>query len=945
MTSNIFTCLNIPECPTLYPNEDEFESPIRYLSSENVLSLGTYYGILKVKPPKGWSPKFALNFDTFKFETRLQELPELSLRNRARVDFLKGFNCYQKFNDKLPLFEEGDLYIGVSKPTIDFDGRNKYGWIHLVDNSRIHIHDIFISRDWQRWFNLASDKKLVSNVIEYSKYIIMALNLERETNLASVTETSFDKFISLSPDTDPHLMKYYKEPNDKNLYLPLNQSLKSAFDNVESFIYNNTSQEEKNDEEEPEETPTLQSHLINIKVNNYTPTIAIISDIQKKEKGKLTFGPTISDEEIKKVINLFESCSICHLHNNSNLLLECDNCGDLYHMTCLTPKLKAIPLSGWYCSICLVGGSGDYGFEQDTKKWSLNEFKVWINENWGNGSMGKHWINSIKRNIDFQKQKIKLTDIGIAEDEMEGLFWSLISGKVELPEGLKIRYGADINNENLNEISGFPTQFTVNGFRKQNGEFIQPNLSTDQLKYVNSEWNLTNLPFAQGSFFKYMCGSDKDEGEKNKAIDVINIYDEEDEIEIDSKESPIAVLTPRSISGMSVPWIYVGGPFSTFCWHKEDHYTMSANYSHLGSPKQWYGVPSECCEEFESRVKDMIGPDIGRKQSDLMHQLVSQIPLEDIYLGDSALRIYKAVQREGEFVITFPMAYHSGFNYGFNVNEAVNFTNVEWMKYSPMAIREYKKVKKEPVFDILDLINNVLKDSENSEKFCEDNWISKEKLDYMKRMSQLINSREIEEIDKIKSSYINEEEEGIKVRQLLNKMKKVSLIDYLKEVGKDQFITKEINEIEGEEEKVDLGICQICKTRVHIEWVDIDMWKDWILKLNEEVRIIEGDIIKLSESSSEESNKIVKMVKVTDGKKIPRMRIKRVKLDIHGPNSELEVKRKIICWLSQKRLMDSGFGHIILCLGCFSEEISGMSGETIDRVVGSSVYIVHFGSV
>lgn len=42
----------------------------------------------------------------------------------------------------------------------------------------------------------------------------------------------------------------------------------------------------------------------------------------------------------------------CHICNDTGKLLCCDTCSLVFHLTCLRPKLSAIPSGDWSCAYC-----------------------------------------------------------------------------------------------------------------------------------------------------------------------------------------------------------------------------------------------------------------------------------------------------------------------------------------------------------------------------------------------------------------------------------------------------------------------------------------------------------------------------------------------------------------------------------------------------------------
>jgi [histone H3]-trimethyl-L-lysine4 demethylase len=157
----------------------------------------------------------------------------------------------------------------------------------------------------------------------------------------------------------------------------------------------------------------------------------------------------------------------------------------------------------------------------------------------------------------------------------------------------------------------------------------------------------------------------------------------------------------ESAGGVTRPMIYVGMMFSSFCWHTEDNFLYSINYVHTGAPKRWYGVPASAAHLVEQAFEGEV-PHLIQKQPNLLYLLVTQLP-PDLMRKKYGIPVCTTLQREGEFVVTFPRAYHAGFNNGFNVAESVNFAAPDWLPQGRIAVEEYRN-KRSTVFAIEELL-------------------------------------------------------------------------------------------------------------------------------------------------------------------------------------------------------------------------------------------------
>lgn len=265
-----------------------------------------------------------------------------------------------------------------------------------------------------------------------------------------------------------------------------------------------------------------------------------------------------------------------------------------------------------------------------------------------------------------------LVNAGVAEDadttdedahrrtftptNLERDYWEIVETR---NREVAVEYGNDVDTNEFG--SGFPLsergRSVYGSCDPEKANLPEPEFGTEDY-YKETWWNTNNIPWAPDSVLRHV---------------------------------------KVGINGINVPWMYYGSLFTTFCWHNEDNYLYSINYNHKGAPKQWYGVPGtkKDAEGLEKVFKNYLSMKM-RDVPDLLHHITTMFSPR--LLQKAEVPIYKLLQHEGEYVVTFPRAFHGGFSLGPNIGEAVNFATHDWIAHGADANERYRSFARPAVF-------------------------------------------------------------------------------------------------------------------------------------------------------------------------------------------------------------------------------------------------------
>ncbi|XP_006002433.1 lysine-specific demethylase 5C isoform X2 [Latimeria chalumnae] len=667
-----------PECPVFEPSWDEFQDPLGYIAK--IRPIAEKSGICKIRPPVDWQPPFAVEVDNFRFTPRIQRLNELEAQTRVKLNYLDRIARFWEIQGsslKIPNVERRilDLY-SLSRVVKEEGGYES------------------ICKD-RRWAKVAqhlgypAGKNIGSLLRSHYERIVYPYEMFKSgTTLAQCNARphydSEEKDREYKPHSIPFRQSVQPSKNNsygrraKRLQPDGSESCAEATSGL-SLLHERTAQSwPEPTEEDIEKNPELKK----LQIYGAGPKMmglglmAKDKTLKKKDKEVLECPPTVVVKEEPLVeIKTEPQSPLPEVKEEEMEGEEEERSLSSEPCTKMTMRLRRNNpntqfVDSYVCRICARGDDDDKlllcdGCDDnyhifcllpplpETPKGSwkcprcvVEECKKPAEAFGFEQATCEYTLQSFGEMADnFKADYFNMPVHMVPTDLVEKEFWRLVNS---IEEDVTVEYGADIHSKEFG--SGFPSID-----RKSK-------LSPEEEEYAVSGWNLNVMPVLEQSV---LCHINAD------------------------------------ISGMKVPWLYVGMVFSAFCWHIEDHWSYSINYLHWGEPKTWYGVPSYAAEHLEDVMKKLT-PELFESQPDLLHQLVTL--MNPNTLMSHGVPVVRTNQCAGEFVITFPRAYHSGFNQGYNFAEAVNFCTADWLPAGRQCIEHYRRLRRYCVFSHEELI-------------------------------------------------------------------------------------------------------------------------------------------------------------------------------------------------------------------------------------------------
>ncbi|XP_058808329.1 lysine-specific demethylase 5 isoform X2 [Phymastichus coffea] len=657
-----FEFVSPPEAPVFEPTTEEFLDPLGYIAK--IRPIAEKSGICKIKPPPNWQPPFAVDVDKFKFTPRIQRLNELEAKTRIKLNFLDQIAKFWELQGsslKIPLVERKalDLYS-----------------LHRIVTEEGGIETVTKERRWAKVANklgYPSGRSVGSILKSHYERILYPFDIFKLGKTLTDIKIEPESDVNEKKDRDykPHGIisrQQIKPPQEKFSRRSKRFSGQDEKQNGCASIKQEDCKEELDVDCKPP-SPVKGKNgtkAKDIKTEDCKDNVKVKGSPDKdsvrtrsataekdkensKELKKLQFygaGPKMAGfntKETKKAAsNKTRGLKLVYEYDPLAKYI-CHNCGkgdDEENM------LLCDGCDDSYHTFCLLPPlteipKGDWRCPKCVAEEVSKPMEAFGFEQ----AQREYTLQQFGEMADqFKSDYFNIPVHMVPTELVEKEFWRIVSS---IDEDVTVEYGADLHT--MDHGSGFPTKTSVNLF------------TCDQ-EYAESAWNLNNLPVLPGSVLGHINAD---------------------------------------ISGMKVPWMYVGMCFATFCWHNEDHWSYSINYLHWGEPKTWYGVPGYEAERFEKSMKSA-APELFHSQPDLLHQLVTI--MNPNILTNEGVPVYRTDQHAGEFVVTFPRAYHAGFNQGYNFAEAVNFAPADWLKMGRDCIAHYSNLRRFCVFSHDELV-------------------------------------------------------------------------------------------------------------------------------------------------------------------------------------------------------------------------------------------------